>query len=474
MKVIIDSVIRIRDMPAELLKQIKAELTMKNPEYAKKKAIGIPLWGVQEYIQLWSEQNGELILPRGYYARLWELAGLKREDIQDNRIKLARIEYPSRPNLRKYQAPALQKAVDWEQGVTIMPCGAGKTETADGMVAEIGQPTLWITHTMDLLQQSMDRAVSRLGLTGNMIGIIQGENCSIGTHMTFATVQTLVKRNLSEIKNRFGCVIIDEAHLVFKDASKTRMFESVISQLPAYYRFGMTASEYRSDGLISTMFHVIGPKIYEIEQDDPRLPTVRPKVEFIETYFSYYVPEDEMLNVQQMVRDMRLDTCRNDIIKSLLNDIAAAGDYCLVLGDSLAHLQELKEHVRDFCGVHAAFVCGETPKKERDKIMSGMRAGKYQFLFATYQLAKLGLDIPRLNKLVLSTPKRDKTSIQQAVGRIMRPFEGKGQPVVYDIWDSCIPQLRHWARDRVAVYKNLGCEVIGGPKVRVHRKGISA
>jgi superfamily II DNA or RNA helicase len=85
---------------------------------------------------------------------------------------------------------------------------------------------------------------------------------------------------------------------------------------------------------------------------------------------------------------------------------------------------------------------------------------------ATYQLAKLGLDIPILNKLVMATPKKDKTSIQQAVGRTMRPEEGKKQPVVYDLWDINVPQLRYWASDRAKVYRALGCDVTGGPKIR--------
>jgi superfamily II DNA or RNA helicase len=91
-------------------------------------------------------------------------------------------------------------------------------------------------------------------------------------------------------------------------------------------------------------------------------------------------------------------------------------------------------------------------------------------LFATYALAKLGLDIPRLNVEILATPKRDKTSVQQAVGRVMRPFEGKKQPVVYDIWDSKVAACQKWARERAKVYLGLGCEIQGGPKVRGGRK----
>jgi len=470
MKVIIDSVIRLSDVPADILQQIKAELTMKNPEYIKKKAMGLNpyAWG-PEYIKLWNERNingqKEYILPRGYYARFLEIVG-GWVQVTDNRIMSKPVKFLKRPELRSYQQPVIQKAKDWQQGVIIMPCGSGKTHSAMGIVENLGQSTLWITHTMDLLKQSMDRAIECLGITGSQIGIIQGENMSIGTHMTFATVQTLSKRDLSQIKNMFGCIIVDECHLVFKDNAKARMFESVISQFPAFYRFGLTASEYRSDGLIDTMFQVIGPKIYEIEQNDPRLKTVVPRVEFIDTEFSYWPDDGEQLNVQKMLVEMRQDRKRETLLKMILANDINPGDYCLVLGDSLEHLESLQQFVVSQLHRPAAFVCGTTNKRERERIMADMRAGKYQYLFATYQLAKLGLDIPRLNKLVLATPKRDKTSIQQAAGRIMRPAEGKKQPVIYDLYDRNIKQMQYWARDRVRVYRTLGCEIIGGPRVR--------
>lgn len=471
MIITIDNTLRLEYVPIRILEQIRAELTIKNPEYARKKAIGLNRWAWgPEYIKLFDEKkvDGRIqdVIPRGYYARIYEIAkGAGNTQFFDKRLKFPPITYPQKPELRDYQVPAIERAKDWQQGVIIMPCGSGKTETAMGITAELGQPTLWITHTMDLLNQSMDRAKSRLGLSGNQIGIIQGENMSIGSHMSFATVQTLAKRDLSEIRNKFGCVIVDEAHLVFKDAAGVRMFESVISQFPAYYRFGITASDHRSDGLIETMFHIIGPKFYEVGQDNPRLRVVTPRVKFVETDFMYVAPEGEMLSVQQMYKAMREDASREHVIKKILN-VLKNDHCCLVLGDSLEHLEALCDYVQCRLIRMAAFICGTTPKKKREEIISSMRDGGYNFLFATYQLAKLGLDIPRLDSLVLITPHRDKTSVQQAVGRIMRPFEGKPQPVVYDIYDSRVRQLVFWARERTKVYKRLGCQVDGGPKVR--------
>lgn len=466
MKVIIDSMIRLQDVPENILSVIKKELTIKNPDYAKKRAMGLNRWAWgDEWIKLYKEQVTEgikeYILPRGYMRRFVEIT--KCRYFINQTVILPNVQYPQKPRLRDYQVPFVEYCS--KPGVYIAPCGSGKTASAMGIVYELQQPTLWITHTMDLLDQSMKSAKRFLGLSDAQIGIIQGDNMSIGSHMTFATVQTLAKRDLSEILKRFGCVIIDEAHLVFKDAKNARMFESVISQFPAFYRFGLTASEFRSDGLIDTMFKVIGPKLYEINQDDPRLMTMKPKVEFITTEFVYEQPEDELFNVQKMLYEMRNDGQRNAILKSILYNRVTADAYCLVLGDSLEHLQELQHFVQKQ-GRLAAFVCGETKKRERERIMQDMRSGRYHYLFATYQLAKLGLDIPRLNVLVETTPKKDKTSIQQAVGRVMRPEEGKSQPVVYDLWDINVPQLKYWGYDRTKVYRALGCEIIGGPKTR--------
>jgi superfamily II DNA or RNA helicase len=465
MQITIDSMIRLRDVPAHILAAIKKDLTINNPMYIKKKHMGISLWGTEKEIKFYSEEDGELLLPRGYMNRLFEI-----NDgciYTENRLLKSNIQYPVKPKLRDYQEPFPIKAREsLGNGVFIMPCGAGKTSSAMGVVYELQQPTLWITHTIDLLNQSMESAKKFLGLSGSQIGIIQGDKCSIGSHMTFATVQTLANRDLSEIVQKFGCIIVDECHLVFKgDGKKMRMFNGVISQFPAYYRFGLTASEFRSDGLIESMFHIIGPKLYEVEQDDPRLMTMKPKIEFIETEFFYEPPEDKMLNIAIMTSKMKDDAGRNAILKSTLINHVDNTDYCLVLGDNLDHLRMLKAFIQKQ-GRLAAFVCGTTPKKEREKIMQDMRSGQYHYLFATYALAKLGLDIPRLNKLVEATPKRDKTSIQQAVGRIMRPEEGKEQPVVYDIIDKLTPQLRNWGYDRTKVYRKLGCEIIGGPKTR--------
>jgi len=58
LKLTLDSVIRLRDVPEEILKTIKSELTMRNPEFDKKRRMGLNryCWG-SEYIKLYSEKK---------------------------------------------------------------------------------------------------------------------------------------------------------------------------------------------------------------------------------------------------------------------------------------------------------------------------------------------------------------------------------------------------------------------------------
>ena len=85
-----------------------------------------------------------------------------------------------------------------------------------------------------------------------------------------------------------------------------------------------------------------------------------------------------------------------------------------------------------------------------------MRSGKKRVLLATYQLAKEGLDVPCLDRLLLATPVKDYAIVVQSVGRIARVCEGKGTPVVYDYLDD-IGFLQGMWKKRCTHYRKDGC-----------------
>lgn len=93
-------------------------------------------------------------------------------------------------------------------------------------------------------------------------------------------------------------------------------------------------------------------------------------------------------------------------------------------------------------------------------ILEAMNSGDMDVLFAV-DIAKEGLDIPRLDRLFLVAGGRNAGEVEQKIGRVQRPFPGKSGAVVYDLVDEKIGvfKAQHWARRKV--YKSLGLRVVG-------------
>ena len=97
-------------------------------------------------------------------------------------------------------------------------------------------------------------------------------------------------------------------------------------------------------------------------------------------------------------------------------------------------------------------------KARRIQAIEDMRMGKKHFLFASYGLAKEGLDIPRLDRLYLTTPKKDFAVVTQSIGRIARTFEGKTEAVCYDYVDDIQFCENQWKRRKTS-YRKAGCSL---------------
>lgn len=98
---------------------------------------------------------------------------------------------------------------------------SGKTQTALQLIKELGLKTLWLTHTLDLQSQSYDRAKNNF--EGIQISKIGNGKIDIAEHITFATVQTMAKMDLSQYKNEWDCIVVDEAHRVCRNSSSIRI-----------------------------------------------------------------------------------------------------------------------------------------------------------------------------------------------------------------------------------------------------------
>ena len=212
----LDGELHLSDVPTPLLHQLIRELTVPNPRYENALRLGRPAWNIPRTIMLYEIKGNALTLPRGMAEEVWRQrpAGTVSKDrtLRGEPCAFEKAGF----TLRDYQKQAVDAALacKWCQGVLVAPCGAGKTEIGMALIARLGRPALWITHTLDLAQQAKERAQLRLGLDDREVAVISGKSKRLGTKLTIATVQSLYRMELDELSRTVGVVIVDECQFL--------------------------------------------------------------------------------------------------------------------------------------------------------------------------------------------------------------------------------------------------------------------
>jgi superfamily II DNA or RNA helicase len=167
---------------------------------------------------------------------------------------------------------------------------------------------------------------------------------------------------------------------------------------------------------------------------------------------------DGTLNYAKLINYLCECFTRNALIRdSIVNE---SDKSCLILSDRLCHLETLLNllppNVKDKAVMISGKMTTKKGKAEREQAIEDMRTGEKKYLFATYSLAKEGLDVPRLERLFLTTNQKDYAVITQSIGRVARTFEGKADPIVYDFVDD-IGYLVKSYKKRCSTYKKNNC-----------------
>ena len=429
--IILDNKLRV---PAGLVtKAMLDACTFPNPEFAKLERLGKWTGNCPRVIKAY-ERDGDMVLfPRGALEFL-PPCGLQ-ETLVDDLV----AESSSPVSLRPYQTECVDMMIRAENGVACMPCGAGKTRVGCAVVGRLGVKTLILVHTNELRSQWV-QAITDL---------IDGQSAHV------RTVQEMV--NTVGDEDTFGCVILDEAH-----HCPAKTFRDVISRFKARYLFGLTATPERADGLTPLMHLYIGPIVYQVRHEelirDGYL--IKPTIERV--YTSSLSVEDDYAKI---LDDLVSDPVRNAQIIRLVTGHNRKS--ILILSNRIDHCEALASDMRAL-GLAAEAVTSRTPKKQRVENMRRFRDGELRIVCAT-SLADEGLDVARLEQVVLALPTRSKGRTIQRLGRLMRPFPGKAQPVLCDLIDSRIPMLRYQYQARRRAYREVfgvidGATELGRPE----------
>lgn len=460
MQVIIGSEIRIKDAPKILQNWCGENLVISNPEYANRARRGLWTGNTPQNLWLYWVDGSDLVLPVGVGKEIRALLSSDCEyitDLADN----GKLQYAGDIPLYDYQTSAVEEMWRVSCGILQSPCGSGKTQMGIALAAALGRKTLWITHTQDLLNQSYDRAAQYF--PRETLGTITAGKVSIGSHMTFATVQTLCKLDLAQYQYSWDVIIVDECHRLAGTPTQMTMFYKVMNSLAARHKYGLSATVHRSDGLIRSTFAVLGPVIYRVPDEAVADKTMQVRILKRDTGV---VTARECLDTDgtlEYSKLMQYLTGSRERCQLIVEDLVYNQQhYNLVLSDRLDHLRTLMQMLPEECRKAAVMIDGSMTSKKarcaRERAIEDMREGKKHYLFASYSLAKEGLDIPRLDRLYMTTPKKDYAVVTQSVGRIARVAAGKEEAVCYDYADNIAFCENQWKRRR-AHYRKAGCRL---------------
>lgn len=461
----------------ELRSYLKSLLTTLNPEWLDAQSFGRWTGDIPKNIEQFREEGKSLIVPRGVLEHITEDLG-QTWDITDNRVAPESEKiWPEGQVVLRYgdQEPAVRELLLHDNGFLVAPAGAGKTVMGMEIARRLGLKTLWLTHRKELKDQAIETAIDLFDIPADKIGELHGKKWSIGEQLTVGMIPTLRKRELDDISEEFGLVIVDEAH-----HTPSTTFLHVVDKFSARFIYGLTATAYRRDNLDAVMFNAIGPKIAEIEHvdlfEDEHL--MIPNIRRVKT--GWDPADSHLMDYHKFMEAMVVNERRNELIVSqIIAECQDPRNTAAVLVERTKHCEILTEMLKSR-GIRAEFVVSSVdvdpkegtdkkgerkkkkmiPKKVREKVVNDFKDGQIQVLVATYDLLAEGFNYRPLNRLFLATPVKWKGLVVQSVGRVQRPCEGKTEAIVYDYVDEKLAMFINQAESRLThVYREMGMPI---------------
>jgi superfamily II DNA or RNA helicase len=436
--------VKKKNLKPQQIKEIKKDLTV-NPftygDFGEKN---------EKKFSLFMESPSSLYLPRFYGQEKFGNPG-------KNKIgEGTPINIKFKGSLRKEQEPIVKiyqdEAIKNGGGLISLKCGGGKTVLSLWIIALLKVKTIVVVHKDFLMTQWRDRIMEFL--PDARIGKIQQNTIDIeNKDIVLAMVQSLsMKEYESGVFSSFGLAVFDECHHLGAE-----VFHRSMQKVSSRYMLGLSATPNRKDGLRKVFEWYIGPMVYTTKEKN---------TDYIETrvYEFYndkksYCKEEVLYNGKQCMPRMINNLCESEerfmFIINLVKEEFNKGRKILILSDRRGYLDNTKkylnENVKDSCS--GLYVGGMKPNELRD-------SQEKDIILGTFSMASEGMDIPKLNTIVLASPKSD---VVQSVGRILREKADvrKFHPLVIDIKDTH-PNMTLFSKQcdkRVTYYKKSNHDI---------------
>ena len=342
--------------------------------------------------------------------------------------------------LRDYQVEAVNNFLNNPQSLQQIATGAGKTITT-ATLSHITEPygrSLVIVPNKSLVEQTEEDYIN----CGLDVGVYFGDRKMLGCTHTICTWQSLnildkktkdgtAKLSLTEFLSGVSTIIIDEVHQAKAEVLKNLLTQNLRN---APIRWGLTGTVPKEAFEFESIHASLGPVIGNITakelQDKGVLSACHVNVcQLIDTVAHS--------DYQAELKYLTSDETRLAYIAKMLTQVSQTGN-TLILVDRISAGQTLAELMPG-----STFVSGSVKVKDRKETYDTIKEGTNEVIIATYGVAAVGLNIPRIFNLVLLEPGKSFVRVIQSIGRGVRKAKDKDFVQIWDLTSTCKYAKRH-------------------------------
>ena len=452
--------IQTQNLPGALVSAFKRTSTFANPKFYERERMRFPTYPESRFIFDGEVLPDSLILPRGVLDQCVTVANEAgaNVNIRDVRPAFKKLKHKFNGELLPEQQTAIKKLTYHETGVLSAPPGSGKTVMACAIIAKRKMPTLILVHRQELLEQWKEQLSCFLDIPIKEVGVFSGTKKKTTGKIDIATILSLKRiEDLEDFFSPYGQIIIDECHHI-----PAVTFESILKRSSARVILGLTATPYRKDGHQKILFMQCGPVRHEIKNSGD--PFITKKVIVRETNLKLSENLGHRPPIHLVWDQLTADVGRLELIAKDVVDAISASQFPLVISDRKEHLEALEKAITARSrSIRVLRLEGTMGKKARKIIMDEVKkaadANSPICLLATASLIGEGVDIPRLDTLVLAMPISFKGRMVQYAGRLHRKWPGKKDVIIYDYLDTCSGLTVSMYRKRLQAYKSMGYQI---------------
>lgn len=355
--------------------------------------------------------------------------------------------------LRDHQVEAINRYLENPASIQEISTSAGKTVITAvlSMKAEPYGRSLIIVPGKDLVVQT-EKDYKMLGLD---VGVFFGDRKERGRAHTICTWQSLgaffkrdkkghLEENFADFIKDVVCVMVDEVHSAKADV----LFDLLTSPLAFVpLRWGLTGTipkeEFERCGIIASL----GDKVGEIRADELQAKGILSNcfIDIVQT------DDDDMMfdGFPDELRWLTTDEARVAYMAKRCIEISSGGNTLILVGRI-----ELGEALAAAIP-GSVFISGKVKSTKRAEHYDEVSYVDSKIIIATFGVAAVGINIPRIFKLVLIEPGKSFIRVIQSIGRGLRTAEDKDFIGITDLCASTKYSKQHLT-ERKKYYKDAG------------------